>query len=275
MVRTMHCIFCKLPSSNSKGQEHIVPQSLGNTEHVLRPGIVCDKCNNYFASKVEGKVLNSSHFKNLRGRQGVYSKKNKVPFFEALMLGEKVRMQNSHEGKIVELSPVLFEKIKSAKTGQIIIPMEGDFNKKLFSRFLAKIGLEILTSRICDIPGWESEIIHNEALDEIRNFARFDRGPQEWPFHSRRIYDENAYGLSEDGERYQVVHEQDIVATESWKTDDGISGTFYAVVCIFGVEYAINLSEPTTDSYIEYLKINNGQSPLYKNSPLPQPPDEN
>ena len=43
----------KDPSTNSRSKEHIVPQSLGGTEHILPPGVVCDKCNNYFSRAVE------------------------------------------------------------------------------------------------------------------------------------------------------------------------------------------------------------------------------
>lgn len=53
----MNCIFCKEESSNSRSIEHIIPESLGNKDHVLPPGIVCDKCNNYFARKIEKKIL--------------------------------------------------------------------------------------------------------------------------------------------------------------------------------------------------------------------------
>lgn len=58
----MRCIFCKVNSSNSKTVEHIIPESLGNTEHILRPGIVCDKCNNYFAREVEKPLLDTQYF---------------------------------------------------------------------------------------------------------------------------------------------------------------------------------------------------------------------
>ena len=49
----MRCIFCKQDSSNSKNVEHIIPESLGSTKHILGKGIVCDKCNNYFSREVE------------------------------------------------------------------------------------------------------------------------------------------------------------------------------------------------------------------------------
>lgn len=40
------CIFCHKDSSNSKSIEHIIPESLGNKEHILPNGYVCDICNN-------------------------------------------------------------------------------------------------------------------------------------------------------------------------------------------------------------------------------------
>jgi hypothetical protein len=53
----MNCIFCHKISDNSQSIEHIIPESLGNKEHTLWKGAVCDKCNNYFATKME-KELN-------------------------------------------------------------------------------------------------------------------------------------------------------------------------------------------------------------------------
>ena len=58
--RKLRCLFCKADSSASRSREHIVPESLGNTEHVLEPGIVCDRCNNYFARNVEEPILKAT-----------------------------------------------------------------------------------------------------------------------------------------------------------------------------------------------------------------------
>ena len=71
----MKCIFCKKDSSNSKSVEHIIPESLGNKSHILPKGIVCDSCNNYFAIKIEKKVLDKPYFKNVRYRNLITTKK--------------------------------------------------------------------------------------------------------------------------------------------------------------------------------------------------------
>ena len=71
----MHCIFCKNDSSASRSKEHVIPESLGNTEHVLGAGIVCDQCNSYFASSVEEPLLSDSYFRDQCSRAGILSKK--------------------------------------------------------------------------------------------------------------------------------------------------------------------------------------------------------
>jgi hypothetical protein len=77
----MRCIFCTVPSGASISVEHIIPESLGNTRHVLPKGAVCDTCNNYFARKVEQPVLSHRSVRNLRAWNGLRSKGGKqTPF---------------------------------------------------------------------------------------------------------------------------------------------------------------------------------------------------
>jgi hypothetical protein len=75
----MHCIFCKKESSASKSREHIIPESLGNTTHCLPPGVVCDPCNSYFSREIEKPFLGSPAITLLRFRQGIPSKRGKIP----------------------------------------------------------------------------------------------------------------------------------------------------------------------------------------------------
>src|ERR1700729_2410898 len=80
----MHCIFCKRDSSDSCSVEHVISESLGNTEHVLHAGVVCDACNNYFASKVEGPLLSDPYFREQCSRAGILSKKGNLQRVRAL-----------------------------------------------------------------------------------------------------------------------------------------------------------------------------------------------
>ena len=55
---------------------------------------------------------------------------------------------------------------------------------------------------------------------------------------------------------HQVVHEFDLLHCES--------GEVYAVICIFGEEFAINLGGPSIEGYEARLLAQGGLSPLYK-----------
>jgi len=46
------CIFCLSENSSFSKEEHIIPESLGG-EEILPKGFVCDRCNQYFGTKVE------------------------------------------------------------------------------------------------------------------------------------------------------------------------------------------------------------------------------
>ncbi|NQT57160.1 MAG: hypothetical protein HQ551_13135, partial [Desulfobacteraceae bacterium] len=77
----MKCIFCKQDSNDCVSVEHILPESLGNIEVILAPGVVCDKCNNYFSREIEKPLLSSGIFRLLRNDKQIPSKKGKIPVF--------------------------------------------------------------------------------------------------------------------------------------------------------------------------------------------------
>jgi len=79
-----HGIFCKSTYASFTSIEHIVPESLGNTEHVLPRGVACDTCNNYFANKVEGPILSSDFFMQARHRNGIPNKPKRIPVQDML-----------------------------------------------------------------------------------------------------------------------------------------------------------------------------------------------
>lgn len=74
----MNCIFCGQESTYSKSVEHIIPNSFGNNTAILRKGIVCDKCNNYFARKVEQPFLESDAVRRLRQELEIENRNGKV-----------------------------------------------------------------------------------------------------------------------------------------------------------------------------------------------------
>ena len=74
----MRCIFCEKDASSSRSVEHIVPASFGNSISILPKGSVCDKCNNYFARKIESPFLNSEVVLQLRQELEINNREGKT-----------------------------------------------------------------------------------------------------------------------------------------------------------------------------------------------------
>ncbi|MDD2177752.1 HNH endonuclease [Acidovorax sp. D2M1] len=212
----MRCIFCKQDSSTSTSVEHIIPESLGNTEHMLPVGAVCDACNNYFARKVERPVLESPVFRQLRAGMVVPNKKGRIPIWQA----EDGTSRPEY---------------------------------RQMGRFLAKVGLEVLAFKTLAVPSWNDELVDHPALDELRNFARFNEG-LDWPFTVRPLHPVNAVFLEGD-EAFELLHEFDILLTRSSEA--------YLATSIFGVEMVINLGGRENDGFRCWLEENQWASPLY------------
>ncbi len=171
----MRCILCKSTSDDSVSSEHILPESLGNKEILLPPGVVCDNCNNYLSHKVEKPILEAGMFRFIRRERRVVSKKGKLPIFEDT------------------------EKTKRP-------------SYRIMGRFIGKIGLECLAEKLSDVTGWNDEIVHKAELDELREFVRFNSG-DEWPFTFRTLYPVNS--IFKDGQKvFEVLNEFDLLYTE-------------------------------------------------------------
>lgn len=270
----MRCIFCKSNSSRSKSLEHIIPESLGNIEHVLPRGVVCDICNNYFARKVERPLLETPWFRHVRSRQWVPNKRGLTPpmtgFVPAARMPARVWLDGSMlaiEGYSEREHHFLSDAIVAGRANSVYIPIIEAIDQHPMSRFLGKVALEVLAHRLLGVEGWQDEIVDKEGLDAIRHFARVGDRPLNWPFSRRRIYGEEDVQMDE-GTGYQVLHEFTILCVPLPPTGHV---NLYAVVCIFGEEFAINMGEPEIASYNRWVKAHDGASPLYTSDTLPVP----
>jgi len=259
----MRCIFCKENSSNSKSVEHIIPESLGNTEHILPPGIVCDRCNNYFAIKVEKPLLDSHYFLHTRFENLIPNKKGRIPTVKGLH-------PLSHSIVDVEVKPDEFNIYLEEKDigrfmkttsqgGRLYLPTSGQPENidNLLSRFLTKAALEVLAIKALHIPkALEADVIDHQALDPIRNYARRGSTKLKWSFHKREIYPADAVFYSEEeGVYYDVPHEFTLLYTDNKE--------LFFIVAIFGIEYALNMGNPDISTYLDWLNNNDNRSPLY------------
>lgn len=255
----MRCIFCKRNSDTSKSVEHILPESLGNTKHVLPVGVACDSCNNYFATKIEKPFLESPSIVALRFHQAIPNKRGRIPPLTGILdPGFPVVAHRYSEGPFVgslEVGPDALKQLLSSDQGRVLLPMGGEPpTDMIVSRFLAKAALEAMALRLVSHPEGLEYLVDESQLDLIRNHAR--RGEtRNWPYLARRIYDPNKPWNNGIDAPFQVVHEHDFLQTEA--------GEMYFIVALFGLELALNLGGPVVEGYIQWLNQHNHVSPLY------------
>ncbi len=263
----MRCIFCKSNSAESNSVEHIIPESLGNTKHILPVGFVCDACNNYFSRKVEGPLLNSLYFRTLRSEQFVLSKRGRATQVPALLTPGPHPIQlaispDTEDGAMSIIVPneqdfdLVKRHTKSNGEGALYIPVCQDQPPLgIMGRFLAKVAVEALAYRLMHNTKNLNEMIDDEQINLIRDYARFGKGAKSWPYSQRVIYTRNKCHVFEDGKEYQLIHEFDFLLTNEREC--------YFVLAIFGVEYSINVAGPLIKGYEKWLTENNQSSPLY------------
>jgi hypothetical protein len=250
---------------------------LGNKEHILWGGLVCDSCNNYFASKIEKRLLEQPYFINLRHRNIIRSKKDHLipeTYFSPKFGPIRIWFDLTKNGYnfCFENNSKMVSAWKSGEENRLIIPIirEPAPNNYIMSRFLAKCALESMILRIGKKNVFEFLKNTNYCqYDPIRKYARFGEGCSFWPYSQRRIYSENTRFVDKnenDGLPYEVLHEFDFLmidhTAEYSKIDSFFYFDVYYVLVIMGIEYVINLAEPAINGYNDWLHNNNNTSPI-------------
>ena len=254
------CIFCREDAAQSQSCEHIIPESLGNFEHILPPGVVCDKCNNYFARKIEGPLLDTQYFRHARATMQVANKRKRVPpqlgFLPQLRLPVDVWL----DGNSIAVDPHDkprrgdFERLLlSKKSVSLWLPLPTQLDQRLMSRFLGKVAIEALAQRLSGTRGWREEMLDQGAIEPLRRYVRVGDQQDTWKFTRRRLFPaEQNFGT--DGKCYQILHEFDFLYTEE-------RGLVF-VLGLFGEEFSINMGGSDNDPYEAYLQANQGKSLL-------------
>ena len=157
------CLFCNTTSGPFERVEHIVPESLGNVDDVLPSGAVCDRCNQYFGSKVESPVLARTIVGVLRAAHGVPTKKGRMFTFTCPSLsidGDR----NGYGSLSLDQSLVCFTPTAPSGRYTAVIPQDPD-EDLLLTRLMLKMGLEYLTT-----SGFADPL--SPRFDAARTFAR-------------------------------------------------------------------------------------------------------
>jgi hypothetical protein len=254
----MRCIFCKNFSDSSRSVEHIIPESLGNTKQILPRGVVCDKCNNYFARKVEKLFLDASGITELRSFQFIPNKKGIIPSSTGYINAEHpVQIFPHKKGEIkasIAVETELFNKILDGKGSFPVLPTGRlPEEKNIVSRFLAKIAVEAIAQRFLSVGIELEPLTDGTEFDPIRDYARLGR-PNDWEYH-KRTYEANQKRTKHIEEPYKVIYEYDLFYTPHQE--------LYFILVVFGLELTINVGGPDIDGYLAWLAENNNVSPLY------------
>ncbi|QAX31041.1 HNH endonuclease [Leisingera sp. NJS204] len=261
------CIFCKKTVGPFRSVEHIVPESMGNISgrRVLPKGAVCDPCNNYFATKVEGPVLSHISFQNLRAKYMVPTKRGKTPFVRGFAHNTDIEVGMRLNKKterleffaVKESQTAEYERLKRldamfVRQNLLVFPMDVDPPQKEMSRFLAKMAFEALFERFCCTVGEQEayDIISGEHYDRVREWARYGHNFDEWPFHYRAYFPEETLMEHPDTREWvRFGFGYDLLLTGTPET--------YFVFSYYGHEFAINLGGPAIKGYEEWLGENN------------------
>lgn len=261
----MRCIFCKSGSDGSVSREHILPESLGNRDHVLPKGWVCDKCNNYFAREVEKPFLESLYGRSSRFEMRVPNKQGRIPTVMGIHAQSRTKVELFYSRKESGLSVAVAEgedeaawvaSLERESRGTLYLPAATQpVIDTTTARFVAKIALEVLAQRCLEVPGWNDEIVDKQELDALRTYARRGSPRIVWPVHIRRLYAADFIFDDAVSGPHEVLHEWTILLTPE--------SEYFVVVALFGLEFAINLGGPEIDGYTNWLKHNMNRSPLY------------
>lgn len=252
----MRCIFCGNDSSSSRSIEHIVPASFGNSTSILPKGVVCDKCNNYFARKIEEPFLNSEVVLQLRQELEINNRDGKIinkfidlPTKNIMQISQNLYLVMSQEDKAEEeIRQSVFEYQEYLKRTDELLTKH-DYN---LSRLLAKMAVEAFVYKCLDSMDVIEYVIEDEIFKNIRKYVRYG-GNYIWEYNARRIYARNEayYGDITS----HINYEFDFLFTSQ--------GRVYFVIVMYGIEYVIDIIDTTISEYAEWLKDNHYTCPLY------------
>lgn len=259
----MQCIFCACDSTKSRSVEHIMPESIGSKKRILPPGVVCDKCNNYFARKVEQPILSHSWMRNVRAWQQVPNKKRTYPSMVGHIASTDIAV-NFRRGPTgqFQLNPekksdklALSEVIADGFEKPLIFAIEDNPPEREMSRFLGKMAYESVAEIFCKDPQGASHLCNEPFFDNVRKYARYGNNFQKWPYSQRRVFPHDT--LMRHPVTNEWVHAGFGCGLFSTKRLETLFGFLF-----YGIEFVINVGGPSIVGYNEWLNDHGGISPM-------------
>lgn len=259
----MNCIFCSAQSHESKSVEHVIPESLGNKEYVLPAGVVCDKCNGYFGRKIEQPLLEIPFFKQNRHRNNIFSKNGNIPPDIGFMISPDtgVEFKKDKHGEHLSLTdPKAIKKLSTRKKVAVLTPIFGFFNTADLhvSKFLAKLAIEALALQAHQYNADPFKAVDHEFLSPLKKFARNAKQNEFWPYTIRQLYNPEA-GVQHpvSKEFYKIISSIKLIETEQF---------LFHQFLLCGVEFSIDMLNPSTHWINEWFRSNEHRSPVLENA---------
>ena len=259
----MRCIFCKQDSSSSQSVEHIMPESIGSKKRVLPRGVVCDKCNNYFACEIEEPVLSHPSMRNIRAWHQVPNKRGKLPSLRGHIGGTDVAVsfRRGHDGKL-EIEPERLRdqehvtaEWKDGLPNGFLFLIDMEPPKREMSRFLCKMALETVAETFMHGEGGTERIVDESYFDNIRTYARYGNNFSEWPYSQRRIYPDTTLMRRPNTKKWVPVgFGCTLFMTKRLET--------LFAFCFYGTEFVLNVGGPSIRGYAEWLEDHGHISPM-------------
>ncbi|MBI2471035.1 MAG: hypothetical protein HYV59_07310 [Planctomycetes bacterium] len=230
--KNSQCIYCLTTNGNFSSEEHVYPESLGNTEIILPAGLVCDNCNNGILSYLDSCLVEHDILALLRVLYLPYNTKSgKFP---------KARYQNMAVEK-THPRKINFKLQSGSKKGFIVKDIKDGvhitintlgktpFDPLILARSLYKIALGVL----CLKNG--VNVALNEKYNKARNFVL---GKRSFP---------NNLLMSCECTPSPVIEGCHIIAKP---------GTIFTIQ-IFGITFIFNLeTEPVIQMNPDFEKLN-------------------
>jgi hypothetical protein len=163
------CLFCRQSDGGFTSREHVFSEGLGNDQIILPPGVVCDRCNNRYLSRLDQILVDFMPISIRRTMLGVETKAGVLPrfrFSEGTV--EHVPGVGGADPTLIvnERGPrPMIREIQRSPDGKVKLEWKGSGGRRMTPRYAAELSNALLKTALeC---AW---IDHGEMMLE----ARFD-----------------------------------------------------------------------------------------------------
>jgi HNH endonuclease len=212
--RARGCLICRQGDGGFSSVEHILPESIGNTEKILPVGVVCDRCNHGPLSQIDRALGGFLPIEMMRTWHGIPAKDGRLPAF------------TFDNGTMETRAPGHVHLLLDSSRDQPARPPAGS----------GKSGFSFSAKRMKDTTPRRLRDVQRALLKTVIEFAWLDMGEAEALSNKFDHVREKILGAKHEGylvfpERVKVSEEIEIQYVERERVKDGhpvfgVAGSF-------------------------------------------------